>query len=336
MKRAFLVLLLLPSLAYGQGVALPTVEEALGAETVGTWSIIARDPATGQIGIAVQSRAFRAGRTVPYAEPGVGLVATQAGAANTNYGRKAMEWLKEGMAPQAIVDRLVAEDPNPGGRQVAVIDNTGRIAVYTGPNCRDWAGQIIGDQWSSQGNILAGPQVVEETAKAFQASADSGMDFADRLLSALEAGQKVGGDARGMQAGAVWVIEGQPDPNGSERYRGIDIRVDDHANPFQELRRILNIIYSRQYRQLSTRLANEDKLDEAIEAQQKAFELDPRADRLVYALAGLYARAGDRDNALRSLERAIDMQPSWKQTAADDAAFESMSNDADFKRLIGQ
>lgn len=336
MQRITLVFLLLPSLVCGQGQALPTVEEALGAETVGTWSIIARDPRNGQIGIAVQSRAFRAGRTVPYAEPGVGLVATQAGAANTNYGKKAMAWLKEGMTPQAIVDRLVAEDPNPGSRQVAVIDNTGQIAVYTGPNCRNWAGHIIGDQWSAQGNILDGPQVVEETAKAFQASAGSDMDFADRLLSALEAGQKVGGDARGMQAGAVWVIEAQPDPDGSERYRGIDIRVDDHKNPFQELRRILNMVYSRQYSRLATRLANENNLNEAIEAQTRAIELNPTRDQLVYNLAALYARAGNRTNALQSLERAVQMHPRWKQEAAGDAVFESLRNDPDFQSLISE
>src|SRR5690606_12778647 len=143
-----------------------------------------------------------------------------------------MEMLKEGMAPQDIIDRLVAEDPNPGGRQITVIDNQGRIAVYTGPNCGVWAGHLIGDQFSAQGNILAGPQVVEETFNAFQAAEG---DLADRLLTALEAGQAVGGDARGMQAGAVWVIEAQPDPNGSERYRGIDIRVDDAEDPFLEL-----------------------------------------------------------------------------------------------------
>ena len=129
MHRLFLLIVLLPASAFAQH--WPLLDEAPGAEhTVATWSIIARDEATGQIGIAVQSRAFRAGRTVPYAEPGVGLVATQAGAANTNYGKKAMAMLREGMAPQAIVDRLVKEDPTPGGRQVAVIDSQGRIAVY--------------------------------------------------------------------------------------------------------------------------------------------------------------------------------------------------------------
>jgi uncharacterized Ntn-hydrolase superfamily protein len=332
MHRLFLLILLTPCLAFGQ--EWPLLDEAPGAEhTVATWSIIARDPATGQIGIAVQSRAFRAGRTVPYAEPGVGLVATQAGAANTNYGKKAMAMLRQGMAPQAIVDRLVAEDPNPGGRQVTVIDNRGRIAVYTGPNCGVWAGHRIGEQFSAQGNILAGPQVVEETFKAFQASKG---DFADRLLSALEAGQKVGGDARGMQAGAVWVIEAQPDPNGSERYRGVDIRVDDAEDPFKELRRILNIVYSGRQSQLSTRLAGEGKFKEAIEAQMKAIELNPKGDQLVYTLAQRYAQARDTSSALRTLQRAIGLHPRWKQAARTQANFENIKNHPEFVKLVGQ
>jgi len=331
MHRLLLLILLTPGIAFGQ--QWPLLDEAPGAEhTVATWSIIARDPVTGQIGIAVQSRAFRAGRTVPYAEPGVGLVATQAGAANTNYGKKGMEMLRQGMAPQAIVDRLVKEDPSPGGRQVAVIDNQGRIAVYTGPNCGVWAGHRIGDQFSAQGNILAGPQVVEETFKAFQAAKG---DFADRLLTSLEAGQKVGGDARGMQAGAVWVIESQPDPNGSERYRGVDIRVDDAEDPFKELRRILNIVYSGRQTQISTNLANERKFKEAIEAQIKAIELNPKGDQLVYTLAQRYAQAGDSANALRTLQRAISLHPRWKEAAKTQANFESIKDHPEFKKLTG-
>jgi uncharacterized Ntn-hydrolase superfamily protein len=332
MKRVFFVVVLLPTLLFGQKPGFPLLDEAPGAETtVATWSIIARDPATGQIGIAVQSRAFRAGRTVPYAEPGVGLVATQAGAANTNYGKKAMAWLKEGMAPQAIVDRLVKEDSNPGGRQVAVIDNTGRIAVYTGPTCGVWAGHIIGDQFSAQGNILAGPKVVEETFRAYK---EGKGDFADRLLTALEAGQAVGGDSRGMQAGAVWVIEPHEDPNGSERYRGVDIRVDDHENPFKELRRILNIVYSGRQSQTSTRLAGEGKMKEAIDAQLKAIELNPRGDQLVYTLAQLYVRSGDKTNGIKSLARALQMNNRWKAQAATNTAFDAIKNDPEFKRLI--
>lgn len=311
----------------------PLLDEAPGAEhTVATWSIIARDPATGQIGIAVQSRAFRAGRTVPYAEPGVGLVATQAGAANTNYGKKAMAMLKEGMHPQAIVDRLVKEDPNPGGRQIAVIDHQGRIAVYTGPNCGVWAGHLIGDQFSAQGNILAGPKVVEATFEAYK---NGSGDFADRLLTALEAGQAAGGDARGMQAGAVWVIEAQPDPNGSERYRGVDIRVDDSPEPFKELRRLLNIVYSGRESQRANRLADEGKLAEAIEAQIKAVALNPRGDQLVYSLARFYARADDAGKALDALDRALRMHPRWREAARTEPAFAKLRDNPAFTKLIG-
>jgi uncharacterized Ntn-hydrolase superfamily protein len=322
--------LLLASAAYAQHA--PVLDEAPGAEqTVGTWSIVARDPATGQIGIAVQSRAFRAGRTVPYAEPGVGLVATQAGAANTNYGRKAMEWLKAGMAPQAIVDRLVKEDPTPGGRQVAVIDNQGRIAVYTGPNCGVWAGHLIGDQFSAQGNILAGPQVVQATFDAYQKATG---DFADRLLTSLEAGQAVGGDARGMQAGAVWVLEARADPDASERYRGVDIRVDDHPEPFVELRRLLNIVYSGRESQRAARLAEAGQLQDAIEAQKRAIALNPRGDQLVYALAQRYAQTGDAGNAIAALTDALNMHPRWREAAKTQPNFDRIRNDPAFRKLI--
>jgi uncharacterized Ntn-hydrolase superfamily protein len=332
MRLLTTVLLCLAGTVYAQ--QWPILNEAPGAEhTVATWSIIARDPATGQIGIAVQSRAFRAGRTVPYAEPGVGLVATQAGAANTNYGKKAMTWLKEGMSPQAIVDRLVKEDPTPGGRQVTVIDNQGRIAVYTGPNCGVWAGHLIGDQFSAQGNILAGPKVVEATFHAYK---EGRGDFADRLLTALEAGQAAGGDARGMQAGAVWVIEAQPDPNGSERHRGVDIRVDDSPEPFKELRRLLNIVYSGRESQRSTRFVTEGKLKEAIEAQIKAIELNPRGDQLVYTLAQRYAQIGDADNAIASLRRALSMHNRWRQAARSEPNFDKVRNHPGFKQLIDQ
>ena len=169
------------------------IDEVKGAEeTVATFSIVARDPATGELGLAVQSRAFRAGRTVPYGKPGVGMIASQAGAARTPYGRKGMAMLEEGLSPDEIIKRLTEPDEGRGVRQVAVIDNEGRVKAYTGADCGHWAGHIEGENYSVQGNILAGEEVVKAMARTFESSKG---ELAERLMAVLEAGQAAGGDA---------------------------------------------------------------------------------------------------------------------------------------------
>ena len=203
LMKTFLVLWMLMA-PFASDDKLPR-DEVKGAEdTVATFSIVARDPATGELGLAVQSRAFRAGRTVPYGNPGVGMIASQAAAANTPYGRKGMEMLEAGLSPEEIIKRLTEPDEGRDVRQVAVIDTEGRVKAYTGAGCGYWAGHIEGENYSVQGNILAGEEVVKAMARSFESSEG---ELAERLMAVLEAGQAAGGDARGMQAGAIWVME---------------------------------------------------------------------------------------------------------------------------------
>jgi uncharacterized Ntn-hydrolase superfamily protein len=228
----------------------------LGQETAppdpwfSTFSIIAFDPATNELGVAVQSRAFAAGAAVPFAKSGVGAVATQA-SANRQYGPKAIALLEQGLSPAEVVKRITDEDPGRDTRQVGVIDTKGRSAVYTGKRVIDrnsdpadkvhfgaWAGHVTGRNFSVQGNTLAGEAVVKAMADAYEHGTGS---MAERLMDALDAGQLKGGDIRGMQSGGILVVRPLQPNSESTVERIVDIRVDDAPNPFVELRRLLKI-----------------------------------------------------------------------------------------------
>jgi uncharacterized Ntn-hydrolase superfamily protein len=202
-----------------------------------TFSIVAADPPAGEIGVAVQSRFLAVGAVVPWARAGVGAVATQA-LAEVSFGPRGLDLLAEGLAPQEVLDRLLAGDVGRDERQVGVVGATGVAASYTGPACFEHAGSVTGDGFACQGNILGSADVVPEMARAFQAS--TGRRLAERLVEALRAGQGAGGDRRGQQSAALLVVK----PGGSyggttDRY--IDLRVDDHERPIDELARLLEL-----------------------------------------------------------------------------------------------
>ncbi len=220
-----------------------------------TFSIVAFDPATNQLGVGVQSRAFAAGAAVPYAKPGVGAVATQA-SANRQYGPKAIALLEQGLTPAEVVRRITDEDPGRDSRQVAVIDTKGRSAVYTGKRVIErnvdrndpvhyggYAGHVTGASFSVQGNTLASEAVVNAMAAAYEQGAIKTM--AERLMDALDAGQSKGGDMRGMQSAGILVVQPLDPKSPSTAERIIDIRVDDAVDPFRELRRLLDISQGR-------------------------------------------------------------------------------------------
>lgn len=307
-----------------------------------TFSIIAYDPVTNELGVGVQSRAFGAGAAVPWAEAGVGAVATQA-AANRTYGPKAMALLKQGLSPTEVVKRITDEDPGRDTRQVAVIDAKGRSAVYTGKRVIDrnsdpqdrvhigaWAGHAAGQNFSAQGNTLASEEVVKAMARAYE---NSKGEMAERLMEALDAGQAQGGDIRGMQSAGILVVRPISDPN-TTTDRAIDIRVDDAENPFKELRRVLNVRLSGGVAQRAAQLAKQGKLAEAIVQQKKAVEMNPANEQLHYGLAERYAEAGEYLNALASLQTAVRRQPRLKQNAVESPAFQKMKEMVEFKRLV--
>jgi uncharacterized Ntn-hydrolase superfamily protein len=206
---------------------------------VNTFSIVAFDPATGDLGIAVASKFLGVGAVVPYAKAGVGAVATQANA-NPSYGPDGLKLLEEGKTAQETIDALLAADRRTGGRQVGIVDAKGNAAAYSGPNCGTWAGHVTGDHYTCQGNLLAGEEVVKEMGAAFEkARTIEGSELADWLVAALKAGDDVGGDKRGKQSAALMVARTGGGYNGNDRY--IDVRVDDNTEPIPELARILEV-----------------------------------------------------------------------------------------------
>ena len=198
-----------------------------------TYSIVARDADSGELGVAVQSRSFNTGAVVPWVEPGVGAVATQS-YSEPAYGPLGLALLRAGKTPEQALTGLVAADAEPHYRQVAILDAEGRVAVHVGESCIPAAGYVSGDGFSAQANLVASPRVWESMAEAFTAASGS---LARRLLAALDAAEAAGGDWRGRQAGGIVVApaEGQP------WERVVDVRVDDHEDPLAELRRLLDL-----------------------------------------------------------------------------------------------
>lgn len=200
-----------------------------------TWSIIARDKATGSFGIAVATKFFAVGARVPYIAAGVGAVATQA-LVNPFYGSNGLRLLREGKPAHAVVEALVAADAGRDHRQLHIIDASGRIAAHTGAACIAWNGHIHGDGFSIAGNMLAGPRVLDDTAAAYLANA--ALPFPRRLIAAMRAGEAAGGDKRGKQSAALLIY-------GEEDWSDLDLRVDDHAEPLAELQRLESISRER-------------------------------------------------------------------------------------------
>src|SRR4051794_36205499 len=193
-----------------------------------TWSLIARDPASGAFGIAVATKNFAVGCRVPHIASGVGAVATQA-LSNPFYGVNGIRLLQEGKSASDVVKALTAADDGREHRQVHVMDAAGRVAAHTGRECIDWCGSTTGEGFSVAGNMLAGPAGIGETAKAYVASAT--LPFPRRLIAALKAGEAAGGDKRGKQSAALLI-------HGEEEWPDLDLRVDDHADPLAELERL--------------------------------------------------------------------------------------------------
>jgi uncharacterized Ntn-hydrolase superfamily protein len=234
MVRALWVVLL--ALSGVQGAGCAAAPRAAGEPVVATFSIVAYDPETQELGVAVQSKFIAVGSVVPWAKAGVGAVATQS-FANTTYGPKALALLADGEEPEAVMKKITEADRKAAVRQVGIVDAKGRSATFTGEKCNPWAGGLKGENFACQGNILAGEDVVRNMAKSFQ---ESKGDLGERLIAALRAGQDAGGDSRGMQSAALLIVrDGWGYGGFNDRYR--DLRVDDHAEPIKELKRVYDL-----------------------------------------------------------------------------------------------
>jgi len=207
-----------------------------GLQPVSTFSIVGRDPENGDLGVAVQSKFFAVGSVVPWAKAGVGAIATQSWA-NTTYGPKGLALLESGLSSQQALNQLIASDSGRSQRQVGVVDARGDVANYTGDECTEWAGAIKGENYMAQGNILVGKEVVKAMGRSFEVTEG---ELAKKLMAALIAGQENGGDRRGRQSAALLVVREDGGYSGfNDRY--IDLRVDDHEKPIEELHRLLKI-----------------------------------------------------------------------------------------------
>jgi uncharacterized Ntn-hydrolase superfamily protein len=296
-----------------------------------TFSIVAADPETGEVGVAVQSKYFAVGAVVPWARAGIGAVATQA-AGVAVYGPQILERLQQGSPVDDALAGVLAEDPDWETRQIGVVTAAGEAISLTGEKCIPWAGSIVRDHFAVQGNILAGPEVVEEMARAFE---DADGPLGERMLAALEAGQEAGGDRRGQQSAALMVertgahLESR---DGIERI--VDLRVDDHPLPIDELRRLWNI----QLRWDALRRASGfyRGLDYArgIAILGEANERFPDDATILYDLACYEALDGRHDAAIEHVGRAIELEPGYREAAGADEDFATLRRDPAFRALV--
>ncbi len=310
---------------------------ALAQETVATFSIVGYDPVAQEWGVTVASRYFSVGAVVPWAEAGVGAIATQANV-NVGYGPRGLELLRQGLSAKQVLERLQAEDTFDGkdGRQIAIIDRKGGIAHYTGPKANTWAGGKQGRTWSAQGNILVGPQVVEAMGKAFE---DTNGDLAERLFAALKAGDDAGGDSRGKQSASLLVV-GKGRGRNTNNDRPVYINVDDSTAPIPELRRLLNINQTWLYQERASRAGAAGKFQEAYDAARLVAKFNEGTAQ-TYLMLGLYAYlAGDQAGAQKELEHAKGMMPDFQKrldgVVTARPVFEPVRKDAEFWKRVTQ
>jgi uncharacterized Ntn-hydrolase superfamily protein len=274
---------------------------------VSTFSIVAFDPSTRELGVAVQSRYFSVGSVVPWAEAGVGAIATQS-FVNVSYGPKGLELLKQGMPVDDVIDRLTKDDVGKDSRQLGVIDAKGNAAAFTGKKCLEWAGSKVGKNYSVQGNILASEDVVNRMAESFEFAKG---DLGSRLVAALEGGENAGGDARGRQSAALLVVrENRGRASYGDRY--IDLRVEDHSNPIGELERLLDMHRVYSLIDESEEELTKNNFETALSTLKKAAALNPNVDDIHVDLGIINMKMGRKEEAIRAFEEALRLNPKLK------------------------
>jgi uncharacterized Ntn-hydrolase superfamily protein len=283
-----------------------------------TFSIVAADLETGEVGCAVQSKYFSVGSVVPWAWAGVGAVATQA-AGVAVYGRLALEELQRGATPEAALETVLADDPGRETRQLGIVTADGRAAAFTGHECMEWAGQRVGPGFAVQGNILAGEAVVDEMARAYTGTVGT---LVERLVAALEAGQAAGGDKRGQQSAALIVERAGGRAESREGIDRIcDLRVEDHAEPIVELRRLAGLWSD--WDTLRRAHAHYERGDVSAAADLlRAAAVGKEEPMLLYNLACYESLAGRTAEAVAHLRQAVALDGSYRALAAEDPDFD--------------
>jgi uncharacterized Ntn-hydrolase superfamily protein len=275
-----------------------------------TYSIVARDAQTGEMGVAVQSHWFAVGSIVTWAEAGVGAIATQS-FVDPGYGTRGLALLKGGAAAPDVLRSLVDADPQRASRQVAIVDAKGRVAVHTGPTCIAAAGDRVGAQFSVQANMMANDRVWPAMADAFEAASG---DLAERMLAALEAGEAAGGDARGRQSAAILIVKAESTGRpwvGADRI--FDLRVDDNPEPLHELRRLVRLQRAYNYANRGDELMATNRVDDALLQYVRAAEIAPEISELPFWQAVTLASVGREAEAMPIFARVFAKEPQWAE-----------------------
>lgn len=295
-------------LAPGILIALAGAPASGADPLVHTFSIVARDPQTGDMGVAVQSHWFSVGSIVSWAEAGVGAVATQS-FVDPGYGLNGLRLMRGGTSAPAALKQLVARDPQPDGRQVAMIDTQGRVDAYTGKAAVAFAGHIVGEQFSVQANMMANAKVWPAMAEAYRKAPG---DLADRMLAALDAAQAAGGDARGKQSAALVVVKatgtGRPWVGADTLF---ELRIEDHPQPLVELHRLLRLQRAYGHANRGDALMTEKKVDEALVEYAEASTLAPEIVELPFWHAVTLASIGREAEAAPIFRAVFAKEPLW-------------------------
>jgi uncharacterized Ntn-hydrolase superfamily protein len=269
----------------------------------GTYSIVALDPATGELGVAVQSHWFSVGPLCAWARAGVGAVATQS-VVEPAYGPNALDRLAEGVGAQQALGELLAADPLEKVRQVAVIDVNGGLSVHTGPDCIPHAGHATGEHWSCQANMMARETVPQAMSEAFASTAGR---LSQRLMAALDAAEAEGGDVRGRQSAAMVVVPAEGEP----WRRTVDLRVEDAPDPLTELKRLLTLQQAYELAGAGDELLAAGRTDEAGERYERAAAIAPGSDELLFWSGLARAQAGDLEGGVAAVRQAVEENPNW-------------------------
>jgi uncharacterized Ntn-hydrolase superfamily protein len=315
-RRSFYGLILMTS-------AIPAGRADEGvARPVHTYSIVARDPQTGQLGVAVQSHYFSVGPIVPWAEAGVGAVATQS-LAKVDYGPDGLALMRTGLTARQALAALLENDERREVRQVAIIDAHGNIATHTGAKCIAAAGHLAGENFSVQANLMLNDTVWPAMKQAFE---EAQGDLADRLLATLEAAQAAGGDIRGQQSAAILVVSGEKQ---DKPWKGklFELRVEDHPRPVAELKRLVRLQRAYRLTDEGDEFVAAQKFDDAMSAYAKAAELAPDIVELKFWQAVTLFKVGKEDDAIGIFREVFAREPIWADVVPRVVPLDLLPND---------
>ncbi|MFW9901314.1 MAG: DUF1028 domain-containing protein [Candidatus Thorarchaeota archaeon] len=273
-----------------------------------TYSIVARDPETGEMGVGVQSHWFSVGSIVSWGEAGVGVVATQS-LVNVSYGLRGLELLKQNKSPEEVVNILISNDEGRDVRQVAILDSQGRVATHTGPKCIKHAGHKIGKNYSVQANMMLSDKVWPAMAASFEDGND--LPLPERIIKSLEAAESVGGDIRGKQSAVLLVVAGKPRENKWEDPK-INVRVEDHSEPLKELKRLLKIFRAYKHMNNGDLAIEKGDMTKALEEYDTAQKMFPDNLEMTFWTAVSLANQNQMDKALKLFKSIFKKDKNWR------------------------